>query len=187
MPQDRKTQPTIFNAKATERLRSPDDLDKIVQVPNPNKLVVLGAAAVLLAGLLIWGFLGTSAPNVVVKGAVISGTPMCFVDARSAETLSPGDEAFIGGKAVEVLYVSRLPFSSKEATELVDWPALAPVIVNEGWNYQVIFQGDAADLPERVPLSVQIFPDLKPPILRFIDILNGVDEDDSEILRASHA
>lgn len=60
--------PSIFNKRATERLRSPDDLEKYVQVTNPSVWVVLGACIALLAGLLAWGIFGTVSTNVSAQG-----------------------------------------------------------------------------------------------------------------------
>lgn len=42
-----------------KKLRSPDDMEKYLQITNPGKWIILGACAALLIGLLIWAFFGT--------------------------------------------------------------------------------------------------------------------------------
>ena len=55
---------SIFTDKASNKLRSPDDLDECVRVTNPSVWVVLAACACLMIGLLAWGFLGTAETSV---------------------------------------------------------------------------------------------------------------------------
>jgi hypothetical protein len=51
---------SIFTKKATDKLRSPDDLDEYVRVTNPSVWVVLAACIVLLVGLFAWAVFGTA-------------------------------------------------------------------------------------------------------------------------------
>ena len=48
MPEETKE---LFTKKATEKLRSPDDLDEYVRVTNPSIWVVLAACISLMVGL----------------------------------------------------------------------------------------------------------------------------------------
>ena len=42
---------SVFTKKATDKLRSPDDLDEYVRVTYPNVWIVLAACAILVIGL----------------------------------------------------------------------------------------------------------------------------------------
>ena len=55
---------SIFNKKASEKLRNPDDLDKYLRVTNPSVWIVIAACVVLLLGLLAWGVFGTVSTSV---------------------------------------------------------------------------------------------------------------------------
>ena len=48
----------LFRQRALDRLSSPDQLDQLMRVADPKRWIALGAIAVLLAGVLVWGFLG---------------------------------------------------------------------------------------------------------------------------------
>ena len=65
---DAKT--SIFNKRATEKLRSPDDLDKYVRVTSPSVWVILAACIILIVGLLAWGLFGAVTTNVQATGVV---------------------------------------------------------------------------------------------------------------------
>ena len=91
---------TIFNKRAAEKLRSPDDLDKFVRVTNPSVWVVLAACVALLAGLLAWGVFGAVTSSVSTTGVAINGKAMCFLDAEDA-----------------ALYFSRLPIPCRRDGE----------------------------------------------------------------------
>ena len=49
----------IFREKSLERISFPDQMDDYIRVTTPSVWIALIALVVLLAGILIWGVLGT--------------------------------------------------------------------------------------------------------------------------------
>ena len=84
---------SIFNERASDKLRSPDDLDKYVQVTNPSVWVILVACIALLAGLLAWGVFGSVTTNVSATGVIANGQATCFLSADNVAKVSVGDSA----------------------------------------------------------------------------------------------
>ena len=156
---------SIFTKKASDKLRSPDDLDEYVRVTNPSVWVVLAACAVLLIGLFAWGFFGTAATSVGATGAYVKGEAVCFLSADEASKVHVGDDANVGGYLMEVASVSAVPVSRIEAREIVGNDYLASTLVGDDWTYVVRFSGDGQPgLAEGVPIPVNITIDNIAPI-----------------------
>ena len=151
-------QGSIFSAKAAERLRSPDDLDKYVQVTNPSVWMVLAACIVLLAGLLAWGIFGTVQTDVSGTGTLVAGTVVCPLDAEHAAQVSVGDHAVVNGIPMQVSAVGSVPLSRDELGSLLPNDYLASTLAAGDWSYIVeLSVPDTADgVAEGVPLPVSI-------------------------------
>lgn len=147
---------SIFNKKATEKLRNPDDLDKYVRVTNPSVWVVLGACVALCAGLLIWGIFGSVTTSISTTGVVIEDTAMCFLSAEDIVKVEDGDSATFGGQEMKVAMVAKVPLSRDEVKRVLVGDFLVSAVVKDDWVYQVVFDGDTSSLEYGVPLSVNI-------------------------------
>lgn len=148
---------SMFTKKASEKLRSPDDLDEYVRVTNPSIWVVLAACAVLLIGLFAWGFLGTAETNVAATAASVEGEVVAFLPAEKASKVHVGDPANVGGGLLQVESVGAVPLSRAEVHEIVGSDYLESTLVEGDWSYPVRFSGDGeAAFAEGVPLSATI-------------------------------
>ncbi len=148
---------SIFNAKATEKLRSPDDLDKYVRVTNPSVWVVIIACVALLGGLLAWGVFGTVTTNVSAAGVCVNGSIVSFLPAEDAAKVSVGDSASVDGKLMEVKSISAIPVSREEAKSVVLSDYLVSTLVVGDWVYIVHFTSEREyEFDEGVPLNVSI-------------------------------
>ena len=147
---------SIFNKKATEKLRSPDDLDKYVRVTNPSVWVVLAACFCLIFALLAWGFFGAVTTNVAKTGVAIDGKVMCFLSSDEIAGVDPGDIGNVSGERMHVAEVSAVPVSPGEAKKILKDDYLVSALVSGDWAYVVTFEGDTSELSEGVPLKVNI-------------------------------
>lgn len=147
---------SIFNQKATEKLRSPDDLDKYVRVTNPSVWIVLVVCIALLVGLLAWGAFGSVTTSVSTTGTIIEGKALCMLSAEDVAKVNAGDAAVIGGESVKVERVTSAPLSRGEVASLVTSDYLVSTLMTGDWAYVVFFEGDISGLAENVPLSVSI-------------------------------
>lgn len=62
----------IFRESSLERLSTPDQLDRLVTITSPRAWVATSAIGILLAGVIAWGFLGSSHTVVEARGVLIS-------------------------------------------------------------------------------------------------------------------
>ena len=148
---------SIFNKKASEKLCSPDDLDKYVRVTNPSVWVVLVACVALLVGFLSWGMFGAVTTSVNTTGTYAKGSVICFLTAEDAAKVSVGDSANVGGEIMEVKSISSVPLSRDEAKAIVEKDYLVSTLIKGDWAYIVYFTGgDESEFVEEVPLPVNI-------------------------------
>lgn len=157
--------PSIFNKKATEKLRSPDDLDKYVRVTNPSVWVILAASIALLVGLLSWGFFGSVTTSVQATGAYIDGSVVCFLSAENVKGVQKGQSANVNNSnEMKVESVSPVPFSREEAGYVLKNDYLVSTLLKSDWAYCVTLEGDKSGLSEYVPLEVSIMTERITPI-----------------------
>ncbi len=155
---------SIFNKRATEKLRNPDDLDKYVQVTNPSIWVTLGACIALLAGLLAWGIFGSVTTSVSATGVLVDGKAMCFLTADEAAKVHVGDASYVGGERMKVADVAAVPYSRQEAGKVLASDYLVSTLLKDDWAYQITFDGNVSELTSGVPLTVSITTERIPPI-----------------------
>ena len=155
---------SIFNRRAAEKLRSPDDLDKYVRVTSPSKWAVVAACALLLAGLLAWGVFGAVSTSVTVTGASVDGAALCFLSAEDVAKVDVGDKANVGGAQMAVSEVASVPLSRSEARDKLGSDYLVSALFDGDWAYPVRFEGDSGGLAQGVPLTVDITTERIAPI-----------------------
>ena len=149
-------QSSIFNKKATEKLRSPDDLDKYVRVTSPSVWVVLVACMFLIVGLLAWGVFGAVTTNVTTTGTVVNGQAICLLPTDKAAEVKAGNVANVGGEMMTVSSVSAIPVSAGEAKNILQNDYLVSALMSGDWSYTVLFEGDTSEFDEGVPIKVNI-------------------------------
>ena len=148
---------TIFNEKATRRLKSPDDVDEYIRISSPSVKLILCACVALLVGVLAWGVFGSVTTRVTTKGTVIDGKALCFLGEEDVEKLQVGNDASMGGVSLVVASVSEIPVSRRTATQIVDDEYLLNAVMEDEWAYPVVLEGDGMDaLPQDVPLTSSI-------------------------------
>ena len=156
--------PSILNKRATEKLRSPDDLDKYVRVTNPSVWVILLACLSLVFGLLMWGLFGTVSTSVGTTGTVRGGEAYCLLSPEDAAKVHEGDPVNLGGERGTVGAISKMPLSLDELKATVGSDYLLAAMLEGDWGYYVDLEGDWADLDEFVPYPLSITTERIAPI-----------------------
>ena len=156
---------SIFNKRATEKLRNPDDLDKYVRVTSVSIWVVLVAIVALLAGIFAWGFFGTISTSVNTSATRIDDSVICFLTDDEEKIVHEGDEAMVGDFPMKVSYVSQTPMSRDECSKVLDNDYLLKTLVKEDWAYMVVFSSDKTpDFEYLVPINASITTERVAPI-----------------------
>ncbi|MBP3894278.1 MAG: hypothetical protein J6D34_09595 [Atopobiaceae bacterium] len=133
--------PSIFNEKAYEKLRSPDDLDKYVRVTNPSGWVALLGCVALLVGLLVWGVFGTVSTNVDASCVVIpSGDVICLISPKDIANVKQDDPIATDDSRGYVSSVATVPLSRAEVRELVQSDYLTDTLMPANHNWAFVVQ-----------------------------------------------
>src|SRR3954447_148948 len=77
-----------MRARALERRRLPDELDRMLTVASPPAWLGVLALAMAIAGLVVWGFLGTLPREVSAKGLLSTGAPTSVQSTVSGQVAS---------------------------------------------------------------------------------------------------
>ena len=154
---------SIFNQRAAEKLRSPDDLDRYVRITSPSAWAVVAAFVALLAGLLAWGVFGAVSTSVATTGASVNGQAMCFLSAEDAAKVNVGNAANVGGERTVVAEVAPVPLSRDEARAKLGSDYLVSALVDGDWAYLITFER-ADNLAQGVPLTVDITTERVAPV-----------------------
>ena len=132
----------MFNKKAMEKMKSPDDLDRYLRVSNPRFWATLIACAIFLAGFLIWGIFGRISTTVSGKGVQTDGKIHCFLTEAEAEKVVKGDKVNVNGMEMEILEISENPWSYPEAEVVLHSDYLLNLLMKETWMYHATVGGD---------------------------------------------
>lgn len=162
----------LFTKRATDKLRNPDDLERVIHVTNPSIWAVLGACVALLAGLFAWGVFGSVSTSVHVMGAVVDGKAVCYLSVDEVSAVSVGDQATIGDGSVTVSEVATVPSSRDEVRQLLGGDFLTAALVQSDWVYRISLEGDVSQLARDVPLPITITVEQVAPISLIFRDLN---------------
>ncbi len=115
----------LFNQKAMDKMRSPDEPDKALRIASPGVLAVLFACVALILGFLAWGIFGRITSAVSATGVSIGGKVECFLSDDEMLGVEIGDKANVNGAVMWVTGVSKTPLSREETRDIVDSDYLA--------------------------------------------------------------
>ncbi len=150
--------PGLFNQKAMDKLRNPDELDRALRIARPGILAVLCACVVFILGFLAWGIFGRVTSAVSTTGVNIGGKIECFLSDDEMPGVESGDKANVNGTAMRVTEVSQNPLSREEVRDLVKSDYLTDRLAEDKWSFRVTLEGNPSGLEEGdiVPVHITV-------------------------------
>lgn len=150
---------SIFRKESLQKISSPEELHDYIKVSSPSVWLIIGAAAVLLIGLLVWAAFGTVDSSVTLSGVAGEGLVRCY--AADVSGLQPGDKVNLGGLEGSVKSVSAAPMSREDAAaDCGGDPYTVYRLGLSDWNYLVEIElpGAEAGFVQVKVLTEQIHP-----------------------------
>ncbi len=91
----------LYRKSALERMRSPEELDKVLKISSPMSWLALGGITLIIIVTLVWSILGTIPETVSTKGivsSIVGSNSIYTQDAGTVVSLRvrTGDEVHLG-------------------------------------------------------------------------------------------
>lgn len=136
-------QQSLFRKEYIERMQSPEKIDEYIRVSTPRAWTLVAALALIVSGVVVWGFVGSIPKTMTVDGVIANGPIGDVSMDEEAVFLLPVDVAgqYLVGHDVSftmadgtslpgvVASVSEDPLSHEEVQELT----------RSDWRFQVLW------------------------------------------------
>ncbi len=133
----------IFKNKNKDRISSPEQLDKYINVVSVNVIIAVGAIILVLLGLLIFTAFGELSTVIETYGVCDNGYITYYVNENQAQRLEAAKGIVIKKKEYELGSKSDIP---SEAYKVMDSYTLhAANFKSEDWVYVLKTETDLKD------------------------------------------
>lgn len=110
--------PDLFRPEALQRLSSPEQLDRLVQVTNPVGWLALLTTGVMLLAVVAWGFLGNlpltvQGPGVLLRQGGLSSVPVMVSGQLVDLLVEPGDVVSRGQVLARLQPATQYPTAAR--------------------------------------------------------------------------
>ena len=143
----------LFRKKSVDKVSSPEQLNEYIRVANPGVWMVLAAIVILLAGVVVWGFIGHLDTTLSTAVVCENGEAVIYVKEADAEKIAVGMTVRVDDKEYTV---SEIPQEPKRVDDTMSEYAihLGGLTVGE-WVYAVKVNGDIADGVHKAEIVIE--------------------------------
>lgn len=137
----------LYRSKSLKRIASPDQLDDHIRIAKPGVWMLIAALALVLAGALVWGFLGKMPTTTYAAGVLKRNAVLCFVTPDQSYSMEPGMDVRValrsyasdeyGSMIGTVETIANKPLSLSDATTLIGDAFAAESVLMSNWSILV--------------------------------------------------
>ena len=143
----------LFKKSNIDRISSPEQLQDYVRVANPGLWMAISAIVILLAGIIVWGFIGkidTTMPTAIVTEC---GNAVLYIGESDAEKLEIGMTVRSGEKEYKITDIAKEPI--KMDGLLTDYAIHASGLTVGEWVYTVGIDGEHTDGVQKADIVIE--------------------------------
>ena len=143
----------LFRKKSVDRVSSPEQLNEYIRVANPGVWMVLAAIIILLAGAIVWGFIGhldTTLPTAVVCE---NGQAAIYVKEADISKVAVGMTVRVGEAEYAVTGIAAEP--QRVDGTLSDYAIHASGLTQGEWVYALEVSGTFADGVQKAEIVIE--------------------------------
>ena len=143
----------LFRKKSVDKVSSPEQLNEYIRVANPGVWMVLAAIVILLAGIVVWGFIGhldTTLPTAVVCE---NGEAVIYIKEADVEKIADGMIVRVGDKEYTLGEISAEPVRVDDG--MSEYAIHASGLTVGEWVYAVKVTGDFADGVQKAEIVIE--------------------------------
>ena len=136
-----------------DRVSSPEQLHDYVKVTNPGLWMVISAIVILLAGIVVWGFIGkidTTLPTAIVTDG---GKAVIYIGESDVEKIGIGMTVRSEGKEYKITDIANEPV--KVDNFLTDYAIHASGLTAGEWVYVLSIDGEHSDGIEKADIVIE--------------------------------
>ena len=143
----------LFKKSTIDKVSSPEQLHDYVRIANPGLWMALSAIVILLAGVVVWGFIGkidTTMPTAIVadgENAVI------YIGESDVEKLEIGMIVRSEEKEYTITDIAKEPIKVDGA--LTDYAIHASGLTVGEWVYAVSIDGEHSDGVHKADIVIE--------------------------------
>ena len=143
----------LFKKSNIDRVSSPEQLQDYVKVANPGVWMVISAIIILLAGVIVWGFIGkidnTMSTAIVTDG----GNAIIYIGESDVEKLEIGMTVRSEGREYTISDIAKAPIKVDGA--LTDYAIHASGLVVGEWVYALSIDGEHPDGVQKADIVIE--------------------------------
>ena len=143
----------LFKKSNMERVSSPDQLQDYVKVANPGLWMVISAIVILLAGVIVWGFIGKI--DTAMETAIVtdSGNAVIYVGESDIEKIEVGMTVRCGENEYTITDVAKAPI--RVDASFTDYAIHASGLTVGEWVYAVSIDGEHPDGVQKADIVIE--------------------------------
>ena len=153
---EQKENNSLFRDKSLEQFTAPEQLNDYIRVIRPSLILVMVAIIILLAGIVLWGYLGSIDSHEDVTCAVNDGLIHTYISSSLSNEISSTSTIMVGDKEYRIRTIS----SELRAGVLMDESELSYFHLDQN-DYVIALSGDC-DLPDGVYEGKVIMARIRP-------------------------
>ena len=143
----------LFRKKSVDKVSSPEQLNEYIRVANPGVWMVLAAIVILLAGVVVWGFIGHLDTTLDTALVCENGEAVIYVKEADVETVEVGMTVRVGDKEYTLGEIPTEPV--RVDGTLSEYAIHASGLAEGEWVYVVKVQGDCADGVQKAEIVIE--------------------------------
>ena len=136
-----------------DKISSPEQLHDYVRVANPGIWMVISAIAILLAGVVVWGFIGKIDTTMATAIVTDHGNAVIYIGESDAEKIEVGMTVRCGEEEYKITEIAKEPI--KVDGSLTDYAIHASGLTVGEWVYEVNIDGKHSDGVEKAEIVIE--------------------------------
>ena len=135
------------------RISSPEQLQDYVRVANPGLWMVLSAIVILLAGVIVWGFIGKIDTTMGVAIVTDTGNAVIYVSESDVEKIEIGMTVRCEDKEYTITDIAKTPI--RVDSSFTDYAIHASGLTVGEWVYAVSIDGEHSDGVQKADIVIE--------------------------------
>ena len=143
----------LFRKKSVDKVSSPEQLNEYIRVANPGVWMVLAAIVILLAGVVVWGFIGHLDTTLNTAVVCENGEAVIYVKEADIEKVEVGMTVRVGDKEYMIGEISTEP--RRVDGTISEYAIHASGLTVGEWAYAARVSGDFTDGVQKAEIVIE--------------------------------